>query len=97
VQQCNRLLDDPRVVAARVDDRVPRAAAKRVEVAVAVSTEVLRLGKEVGIGLTTREGRDVVAARERGLDRDTPGELRPAENQKSDSASSKRSTSASVL
>jgi hypothetical protein len=96
-ERLDRLADDPRHVPARVDDRVERAAAKRAEVAVAIAAQLLDLGEEVRVRQAAVEQRDVVAARERALDDRAAEELRAAEDQSSDSASSTRSTSASVL
>jgi hypothetical protein len=59
--------------------------------------QLLDVGKEVGIRPAAVEDRDAVAAFERGIDDRAPEELRPPEDQKSDRASSRRSTSASVL
>jgi hypothetical protein len=75
------LAHDARHVAARVDDAVPGAAEKRVKVAVAVTLQALRLGKELGVRLAAREDRHLVAAGERGVDRVAAEELRSAEDE----------------
>ena len=96
-QQRDRLLDDARVVAAGVDDGVPLPATEHVEPAVAVAVEHLGVREEAGVRLAARERRHLVAALERGLGRGASREPRSADDQKSDSASSRRSTSSSVL
>ena len=87
-------------VAARVDDAVPRPAGERVQAAVAVADEVLRLGEELGVRAAAREDRHLVAARERGRHRVPAEECRSAEDEQphsSASAPSSRSTSSAVL
>jgi hypothetical protein len=88
---------DARQVARDVDDSVPRPPLECLEVAVAVSAELLDVREQVGVCLSAIEERDVVPDRERRVDDRAAEELRPAEDQKSDSASTRRSTSASVL
>ena len=66
-QQRDRLLDDARVVAARVDHGVPFAPGENVEPAVAVAVEHLGAGEEVGVRLAARERGHLVTVRERSL------------------------------
>ena len=51
------------------------------EPAVAVAVQLLDLREEVGVRLAAVEGRDLVAAGERGLDQGVADELRPAEQE----------------
>jgi len=79
-QERCRLLDDARVVAARVDDRVPGSAAQGVEAAVAVTDQRLGLGEEIRVRAPAVEQRYVMPSRQRLLDDGAPEELRPAED-----------------
>jgi hypothetical protein len=88
---------DARQVAGDVDDSVPRSPLECLEVAVAVSAELLDVREQVGIRVSAIEERDIVPDRERRVDDRAAEELRPAEDQKADRASSRRSTSSSVL
>ena len=96
-QQLDRLPHDARQVPRDVDHGVPAAAPQRVELAVTVAEQPLDAGEQLGIRPAAVEERDLVPALERRLDGRATEELGPAEDQKSDSASSSRSTSASVL
>jgi hypothetical protein len=69
---------DPRHVPRGVDGRVPFATAKRLEVAVAIAAQVLRVGEEAGVRLAAREKRQLVPACERRLDERPAEELRSA-------------------
>ena len=80
-ERADRLLHDPRHVAARVDDRVEVAALERGEVAVAVAAQPLHVGEEVGLRLAAVEQRDVVPARERDVDDVPAQELGAAEDE----------------
>ena len=80
-QQLDRLPEDPRHVAARVDDAVPASARERVERAVAVADEMLDLRKQLGVRLAAREDRHLVPVGERGVDGVPAEELRPAEDE----------------
>ena len=82
-QQLGRGANHTRHVAGRVDHRVPLTPLERREPAVAVAAQLLDLGKELGVRLATVEERDLVAARERRLDRRAAEELRPAEDEQS--------------
>jgi hypothetical protein len=96
-QQVDRLRDDARDLAAGVDDRVPPAPAQCIELPVAIAAQLLDVGVEPRVRLAPGEQRQLVAARERGIDDRAAEKLRPAEDQKPDRASSRRSTSAAVL
>jgi hypothetical protein len=101
-QQLGRGADDAGQVARRVDDRVPRAAFERAQVAVAIAAQLLGLREQLGVRLAAVEERDLVALLERVLDDGTAEELRPAEDEQphaaiSSSAASRPSTSSSVL
>jgi hypothetical protein len=97
VDEVDGLTDDARQIAGDVDDGVPRSSFERLEVAVSVSVEPLDVREQLGVRLPAVEERDVVPAREGRVDNCAAEELRPAEDQKSDNASSRRSTSPSVL
>src|SRR5205814_5492344 len=86
-QELRRLSHDARHVAARVDDAVERAAAERVELAVAVAVQMLDLGKELGVRPAAREDRHLVPAGEGSVDRVAAEELRPAEDEQAHSRS----------
>jgi hypothetical protein len=91
------LADDTRQVTRDVDGGVPASSAQRLEAAVAIPAQLLDAGEEVGIRLPPVEERQLVASRERRLDDRPAEELRAAEDQNSQSASSSRSTSPAVL
>jgi hypothetical protein len=96
-ERAGRGADDAREVAGRVDRRVPGAAFERRQVSVAVAVELLDLRKEVRVRLPAVEERDLVPAGERVLGESSPEEPGATEDQKADSSSSSRSTSAAVL
>ncbi len=80
-ERVKRLGDEARHAAARIDDGVEVAARERAEVAVAVATELLDLREQLGSRLPAVEERDLVAAREGGVDDVAAEELSPAENE----------------
>jgi hypothetical protein len=88
---------DPREVARRIDDGVPRAAGERGKVAVPIAAKMLRLGEQAGVRLPAVEEGHLMVARERRVDDRAAEKLRPAEDQTADRASSRRSTSSCVL
>ena len=80
-ENVERLLDEARDIAARVDDGVEGAAFERAEVVVAVAAQLLDLGEELGPRLPAVEQRDLVAPLECDVDGVAAEELRAAENQ----------------
>jgi hypothetical protein len=96
-QQLRRCAYEPRYEAGGVDDGVPLPSLERVQVAVAVAAQLLRVREEPRIRPPAVEERQLVPARERLLGDRPAEELRAAEDQKADSASSRASTSSAVL
>ena len=80
-ERIDRLPDDARHVAARVDDGVERAAGERGEVAVAVAVQLLDVREELGPRAAAVERGHGVPARERDLARVAAAELRAAEDE----------------
>jgi hypothetical protein len=97
IDRLDGLADDSREVTGDVDDCVPAAPLQRLEVAVAIAAQLLDLREELRIRLSAVEQRQLVIAREGAFDDRAAEELRAAEDQKSQSASSRRSTSPAVL
>src|SRR5262249_28646549 len=80
-EQLGRLAYEPGHVAGGVDDRVPGAALEHGEAAVAVTVELLDLGKRVGVGVAAVERRPLVALCEGCLDHGVAEKLRAADQQ----------------
>ena len=70
-------------VAGRIDDRVEHPAGERGEIAAAVSDQLLDLREEVCVCHAAVEQRQVVPARQGGVDERSSEELRPAEDENS--------------
>ena len=85
-EQGRRRRDVGRLVARRVDGRVPGAALERVQVAAAVADEVLRVSEQIGAVAAAVEHRHLVAAGKRLRRHVTPEEHRAAEDEESHDA-----------
>jgi hypothetical protein len=96
-QELCRGADDARDVAGGVDDRVPAPSLQRVQATVPIAAQLLRFREELGVRLAPVEQRQLVPTRERRLGDGPAQELRAAQDQKADSASSRPSTSSAVL
>src|SRR5262249_49624829 len=80
-EQLRRHLDDARHEARRVDDRVPRTAAQRLELAVAIALQLLDVRKQIRMRLAAVEQRQRVAARACRVDDVRPDEVRATEDE----------------
>jgi len=81
LQELRRLPDDPRHEATRIEHRVPLSVRERVQAAVPITAQPLRLGEQLRRRATAIEQSHLVPASERNLD-DVPAEkLRPTQNE----------------